>query len=188
KTVYDFFPRELAEGYHADDLAVQAAGVPVQDREEVIVTGGQKRYHSSTKVPLRDWSGKCAGLVVISRDVTAQRQAEQLLARERNLLRTLIENLPDHIFVKDTQSRFVLANRATLRSLGAESEEEVIGKTDFDFLPRDRAEQFFADEQRLIQSGQGLLNQSERVEDARREEGVLRAVKVAVSAGGWCER
>src|SRR5205807_170322 len=98
KTVYDFLPRDQAETHHADDLAVQAAGRPVQDREEVLVKEGQKRYHASTKVPLHDAGGKCTGLVAISRDVTAQRLAEQALARERNLLRTLIENLPDHIF------------------------------------------------------------------------------------------
>src|SRR5262249_31946723 len=98
KTVFDFFPREQAERYHTADSAVQAAGVPVQDREEVIDHEGHKRYHASTKVPLRDASGQCTGLVAISRDVTAHRLAEQALARERNLLRTLIENLPDHIF------------------------------------------------------------------------------------------
>src|SRR5262249_482354 len=142
KTVFDFFPQEQARRYHADDLALGAAQGAVQTGEELII-GGQKRYHASTKVPLHDSQGRFTGLVAITPDVTAERLGELALARERNLLRTLIENLPDYIYVKDLHSRFVLANRATVRALGAQTEEEVIGKTDFDFLPQERAEQFF---------------------------------------------
>src|SRR5262249_25530870 len=88
-----------------------------------------------------------------ARDVTGGKQAEEALAQERNLLRALMDHLPDHIFVKDRESRFVTANAATLRTLGAKSLDEVIGKTDFDFLPREQARQFYADEQAVLRSG-----------------------------------
>src|SRR5262249_15263631 len=71
----------------------------------------------------------------LEREVAERRQAEHSLAQERNLLRTLMDTLPDHAFVKDTHSRFVTANRATLHTLGAATPAEVVGKTDFDFLP-----------------------------------------------------
>jgi two-component system sensor histidine kinase/response regulator len=77
-----------------------------------------------------------------------------------------MDNLPDHIFVKDTDSRFVVANAATLHTLGAASMEEVVGKTDFDFLPRDRAEQFFASEQHILRSGEPMVNREELLIDA----------------------
>jgi two-component system, sensor histidine kinase and response regulator len=93
-------------------------------------------------------------------------RAAEALAQERNLLRTLIDHLPDHVFIKDTESRFVLVNEATVRTLGAASLEVVLGKTDFDFSPRERAEQFFADEQQVVNSGEPLFNREELVIDA----------------------
>ena len=95
-----------------------------------------------------------------------RRQASERLAAERNLLRTLMDNLPDHVFIKDAQSRFVTANTATLHTLGANKLEDVLGKTDFDFLPRERAEQYFADEQQVIRTGVPLVNREELVIDS----------------------
>lgn len=89
------------------------------------------------------------------------RPTEAMLGAEQNLLRTLIDNLPDYIFVKDTQSRFVLNNMAHAHVLGVVSPEEVIGKTDFDFFTPDLANQYYADEQELIQTGQPLVNREE---------------------------
>jgi PAS domain S-box-containing protein len=100
-----------------------------------------------------------------ARDITERKAIEEALARERNLLRTLMDNLPDHIFVKDTASRFVTANAATLHSLGAAREDEVLGKTDFDFLRRELAEQYFRDEQEVCRSAQLLLNREELLID-----------------------
>src|SRR5579883_3051415 len=100
-----------------------------------------------------------------ARDITERKAMEETLARERNLLRALMDNLPDHIFVKDTASRFLMANAATLRSLGASRQEEVLGKTDFDFLEREVAEQFHHDEQEVCRSAQPLMNHEELLID-----------------------
>jgi PAS domain S-box-containing protein len=101
--------------------------------------------------------------LITARDVTERRQAEEALARERNLLRTLMDNLPDHVFVKDTKSRFVTANAATLRTLRAASLEQVVGHTDLELLPRELAEQFYADEQAIVRTGKPLFNREEQV-------------------------
>lgn len=85
-----------------------------------------------------------------------RRQVEKALAQTQNLLRTLIDNFPDFIFAKDTKSRFVLNNEAHLRILGAETQEAVQGKSDFDFFPNELAAQYYADEQAVIQSGRPL--------------------------------
>ena len=68
-------------------------------------------------------------------DITDRKHTEKVLSLERNLLRTLIDNLPDYIFVKDTRSRFVTNNIAHRRVLKAATLDEVVGKTDFDFFP-----------------------------------------------------
>jgi PAS domain S-box-containing protein len=167
KTIFDFFPREQAERYAADDADVLREGKIVQDHEELFIDErGRQRCHSSTKVPLRGGDGQISGLVCIGRDVTDQRQAEQDLARERKLLRTLMDNLPAHIFVKDAQSRFIIANTATLHSLGMTRLEDVRGKSDFDFLPRERAQQFYDDEQHIIRTGEPMINHEELLIDA----------------------
>ena len=167
KTVFDFFPPELAERYDADDAATLAGGLPVQNLVEAIpLRTGESRLFEFTKVPLRDASGDLFGLVCIGRDVSEQREAERALAHERNLLRTVMDNLPDHIFVKDLDSRFVVANAATLDTLGVKSPDDVVGKTDFDFLPRERAEQFFANERLILETGEPMIDREELLIDA----------------------
>ncbi|MBC8095541.1 MAG: PAS domain-containing protein [Akkermansiaceae bacterium] len=75
------------------------------------------------------------------------------LAEQRNLLRTLIDNLPDEVFVKDTKGRVIINNRAHARSLGVEDPADAVGKTDFDCLPKAKAEQFRRSELILLNSG-----------------------------------
>jgi sigma-B regulation protein RsbU (phosphoserine phosphatase) len=158
KTVFDFFSPEVAERYHRDDLEVIRTGELLSNREEIQVDAhGQKRWVLTTKVPLHDADGRASGLICIERDITARRQAEESLASERDLLRMLIDNLPDYIWIKDTQSRFVLNNKAHLRALGCQSQQDAAGKTDFDFFSREVAERFFADEQNVLQSGEPML-------------------------------
>ncbi|MHB1425649.1 MAG: PAS domain S-box protein [Gemmataceae bacterium] len=116
-------------------------------------------------------------------DITERKVMEETLARERNLLRALMDHLPDHIFVKDTTSRFLTANASTLRSLGAARLEEVVGKTDFDFLERAMAEQFFRDEQEVCRSGQPLLNHEELLVDGTGQHKWLLTTKVPLRDG-----
>ena len=76
------------------------------------------------------------------------------------LLRTLVDNLPDSIYAKDAAGRKILANPADLKNLRRQTEAEVIGKSDFDLFPREVAERFFADDQKVIQ-GQAVINREE---------------------------
>jgi PAS domain S-box-containing protein len=83
------------------------------------------------------------------------------LQQQCELMRAILDNLPDHIYAKDRQGRFVLNNMAHSKSLGLPSPEVMLGKSDFDYFPRDLATQFFSDEQALIESGQPILNQEQ---------------------------
>jgi PAS domain S-box-containing protein len=154
---------------HPDD---QAATLAVMAR----TTGGSEVLSFDNRYRCRDGSYKWLSwtaapfqdrqlIYAAARDVTERKQTEEALAQERNLLRALMDHLPDHIFVKDRESRFVTANMATLRTLGANSLGEVIGKTDFDFLPREQARQFYADEQAVLRSGTAMLNREEQLAD-----------------------
>ncbi len=109
---------------------------------------------------LIDWGGRVARLVLVN-EVTDRRRAEQALAKERNLLRTVIDNLPDLVFVKDRNNRFVLSNRATAMYMGAESPDALLGKTDADFYPSEIAEQYHATEAEVFCTGKAVVNLEE---------------------------
>lgn len=87
------------------------------------------------------------------------------LRQERNLLRSLIDNLPDFVYIKDPGSRFILLNEAVRRHLGAATIQEVIGKTDFDFSPHELAGQYYADEQAILASNESRIGYEELIYD-----------------------
>ena len=124
---------------------------------------GRKILTFVSPVPILGPDGTFKGSFAVVTDITSRRQAEEALAAERNLLRTLMNSIPDYAFVKDRESRFVTTNTAHLKALGVASVAEVVGKTDFDFFPRDAAEQYYANEQVVMESGQPLLSKVEQV-------------------------
>jgi PAS domain S-box-containing protein len=94
----------------------------------------------------------------------------QFAHRRDLLLRTLIDALPDYIYVKNTEGRFIIANEAVARQLGFSSPDEVIGKSDFDLFPHALAARYRVEEQKIIQSGQGLHNYEGPTVDESKEE------------------
>src|SRR5439155_10737975 len=94
-----------------------------------------------------------------------RKEADEALEEERNILRTLIDTLPDAIYVKDTQSRFILGNVGVASLMGAAKTESLVGKTDFDFFPANLSQRYYADEQAVIESGKQLINREEPVVD-----------------------
>ena len=106
------------------------------------------------------------GFVLVTSLVDRRLSAQQLiLDNERKMLRGLIDNIPDFMYVKDAESRFVVANAHVARAAGVETPEELLGKTDFDFFPRELAKAFYEDEQNVIRSGQPLFNREEEIVD-----------------------
>ena len=97
----------------------------------------------------------------VDRDVTNRKRMERALVEERQMLRSLIDSLPDYIYVKDTEGRFLISNSANSRVLRAGDPEAPIGKSDFDFYPREEAAEYFAADQAVMKTGQPLVNQEE---------------------------
>ncbi len=97
------------------------------------------------------------------------RQRTSELAEQRNLLRTLIDHLPDGIFVKDVESRVLIDNVAHAQWLGLRDPVEAVGKTDLDCLPREQAQKFYAAEQELIRHGTEIAAE-ETIVDGRTGE------------------
>ena len=166
KTDFDLFPRELAERLHADDQKVIQGQSVINREEHFLDDEGREHWLLTSKLPLHDQDGKIIGLVGINRDIAEHKRAEQALAQERLLLRTLIDNLPDGIYAKDAAGRKTLANLADQKTMRCKTEAEAIGKTDFDFFPPEMAEKFWADDQKVIQ-GQPVVNREEFVLDEK---------------------
>ena len=95
-------------------------------------------------------------------DITERKQAEAALIGERHLLRTLMDNLPDYIYFKDRESRFIRTNKAHARVFGLSDPAQAIGKTDFDFFANEHARQAYTDEQELVRTGQPMLGKEEK--------------------------
>ena len=100
-------------------------------------------------------------IAALEQERDALQQQVETLAGECYQLRTLIDHLPDYIFIKDVDSRFVFNNQAHVELLGYASSDEVAGKTDFDIFPQEMAQRYFVDEQELIRSGQPLIGREE---------------------------
>ena len=111
-------------------------------------------------------------------DITAMKQAQDQIAQERNVLRALIDNTPDFIFIKDKEARFVNSNAANNLIPNVKTAEELRGKTSLDILPAHIGAQFVADDRAVLDTGQPLVN-AERISiDARGNERVMLTTKV----------
>lgn len=111
---------------------------------------GQAKFNEEGK-PLR-----MVGSIV---DIDDRKKAEIALAKERKLLRTIIDNIPVNVYVKDRESKKLLANRSEYEFLGARSEEEILGKTDFDFNTEEIASISIKEDKRVIETGEPMLNE-----------------------------
>ncbi len=99
-------------------------------------------------------------IITAFNNITERRQVEQLVAQERRLLRTVIDNLPDAIYAKDMQRRKILANLNDLTNIG-KPEAEVLGKTDEDVYPPESAARFLKDDLFVLETGQTLRAREE---------------------------
>jgi PAS domain S-box-containing protein len=170
KTLYDMMPHHQAE-QHAlmDEALLDQPGDQVYETT-VTLADGSPRDAIIHKATFNDADGQVRGIVGVIVDITEIKQAQEALARERTLLRTVIDNLPDAVYVKDAAARKVLANRADLANIGASDEAQVLGKTDLELYPAEVAARFFADDQAVLQSGEPVLNREESLANVAGEQ------------------
>ncbi|MEM9439576.1 MAG: PAS domain S-box protein [Pseudomonadota bacterium] len=123
-----------------------------------------KTYHISISgVPIYDDEGRFKGYRGAGTNITKEVEAQQALAKERNLLRAIIDNIPDAIYAKDRQARFTLKNAFDAKLMGAAKSDETIGKTDFDYYPKEIADELFQDDMQVMESGIPIVNKVEQL-------------------------
>ena len=97
--------------------------------------------------------------------IVAHLDSEQHWQAEREFLRAIINQVPDYLFVKDISSRFLVANRAVAADVGYADPDDLIGKDDFQLHPHELASQFYTDEQKVVRTGEPLIDVEQFIVD-----------------------
>jgi PAS domain S-box-containing protein len=172
QTALETLQSDLANDFAAE-LALTGGLLKVQEILEAVVL-------VSVIVALFFTVRSLVSVTVQEREDAILRQAHAERDDERKMLRALIDNIPDFMYVKDTESRFVLANAHLARTVGARTPEEVCGRTDRDYFPPEMANPFYEDEQRVMRSGQPLQNHEEKFLDEAGTEIDVLTTKVPI--------
>lgn len=122
---------------------------------------GEQMFIEGDYTCLYDSIGRITGHFGIQRDVTQNKLALQVIKNERKLLRTLIDNLPVTIYVKDQETRKIVANALDLEVMGILDESDVIGKTDLELFDSEIGQRGYEDDLKVIQTGQAVINREE---------------------------
>ncbi|MBI3414734.1 MAG: PAS domain S-box protein, partial [Verrucomicrobia bacterium] len=161
-TDFDLFPVALAQKYQRDDRRVIETLQTFETVEAHQTPEGDTRYVQVMKTPLFAHSGQVVGVQGIFWDVTERKKMEEDLAYERDLLQTLLDNVPDSIYFKDVQSKFIKCSKALAQRFGVSDARETIGKSDSDFFTREHWEPALRDEQEIIRTGKPLIGITEK--------------------------
>ena len=163
KTDFDIFSEEHARQAYEVEQKIIKTGIPFIDIEEK-ETFHEKgdRWVSTIKMPFYDKKGKILGTFGISRDITDKKMVENKLEKEMSFMNALMERIPDSIYFKDRNSRFVLINKAEAEKFGIKDPDEAVGKTDFDFFSEEHAKQAYDDEQNIIKTGRPIVDFEEK--------------------------
>jgi two-component system sensor histidine kinase/response regulator len=146
----------------AEEIARRKKGDKSSYEIPIVRADGAKRWIHLTAVSRFDSTGAYEGSFSTLQDFTDRYMLETELSRQRAFMQTLMDNLPDFIYFKDQESRFILNNKAHAKELGAGDPAEVLGKTDFDFFSEEHARKAFNDEQRIMRTGEPLINDIEK--------------------------
>jgi PAS domain S-box-containing protein len=142
-TPFVFFSGTLGEESAIDAVRSGAADYVIKDRVQ--------RLPMSVRRVLRE-----------AKERRERHRVEEALAQEQSLLRLLMENLPDHVYFKDLQSAFISVSRSKARSHGLEP-EQMKGRSDFEIFGPKHARRAFEDEQRIIRTGEPMIDVEEQI-------------------------
>jgi len=156
-TDHDMSWKPTADRYRADDREVMETGVAKIDYEEPQVrSDGSEGWLQTSKLPLRAGDGRIIGVLCTYEDITERKRAEEALRRSEQFLDSIVDNIPDMIFVKNASDlRFVRFNRAGELLLGR-SRDELVGKSDYDIHPKEEADFFAAKDREVLERAQLL--------------------------------
>lgn len=170
KTDFELFPENLAQIYRTDDLQVMNSGKVLHGVEEHETEIGERLWIERIKAPLMDPDSNIIGIQILFWDVTQRKKTEDALDHERFLMDTLLKNIPDAIYFKDTDGQYMRLSASLARKFGLGNESDAINKTDLDFFPPDVAARARKDEVKIIESGKPVISSIEKQTFADQQE------------------
>ena len=161
----DFFDLTISNQIRINDRLVMDEGKTVEAEEtNIIAQTGKARIYWTVKIPLIGNSGQITGMCGISTDITERRELELKVADQRQLLDTILNNIDSHVYMKDSQFRFLYVNANTANLFGLPV-EQIVGKVERDVIARDNAEQFELSDRQVFESGHKVCTQESYVDE-----------------------
>jgi PAS domain S-box-containing protein len=162
---FDYFTEERARPAFEEEQQIMRSDESVLGEvQKLTFEDGSIGWVNTSKLVLKDKFGRVIGTMGISRDITAQKEGEQ----DQALLNELLESIPDAIYFKDKKSRFIRVNKAMAEKYG-QAVDTLIGKSDFDLFTEAHARPSYADEQKIMRTGEAVVGKLEKkiFEDGR---------------------
>jgi PAS domain S-box-containing protein len=184
KTDGEFLDEESARKNREDEIRILASG---EGREGFIEkekqSNGGDAWVLTSKLPLRDKEGRIIGTFGVSSDITAMIVARQSLEKERNNLRTLLDSIPDSIYIRDRGGRYMVVNRALAELVGESDPDVVTGKTPHDYFPKTEADRFLSEDEAVMDAGETVINPNSAVRGTDGEIRFFLTTKVPMRDG-----
>ncbi len=155
----DIWPRDVALAYIDDDKEV-IAGKKQLNKEERGSNHVNGQWFDTFKTPVYDEQGQVVGTTGISRDITQSRKLQNEIIEQGNFLKALIDAVPDLVFIKDINSVYLGCNNAFAHRFIGMAEDEIVGKTDLDFVKDlDLAHWFLQKDREMLAAGETRMNE-----------------------------
>jgi len=158
-------------GADKDTFMIALEEVPVMTHEKFVKIA-QMLYAFTNELSSKAYQNR-----QLKQSIVERKRAEEELTQEQYLINTLLDNLPDHVYFKDRESRFIRINKAQAKFFGLDHPDKAILKTDFDFFTGEHAKQAYDDEQAIIKTGQ-LLSKEEKETHHDRPDSWVSTVKL----------
>lgn len=139
---------------------------------------GELYWEAAIISPITNNDGVITHYLAVKEDITLRKETEEAIQRNRILLRTVIDNLPDAIYFKDAEGRKVIANKADWTLMGYHSEAEVLGKTDLELFDSEIGMRGYRDDMAILKEDEPIINHEEAFTDPNGNECLLYTTKV----------
>jgi two-component system, cell cycle sensor histidine kinase and response regulator CckA len=182
-TDFEIFPAEVARQLRANDALVLETNRPVETIEIAPTPDGVSHAWLAYKFVVQESSGRrfLGGMAL---DITKHQQTEQTLRQQQCLLQNIIQHIPCAVFWKDTDGVYLGGNTRSAHDVGVNSPDELIGKTDLDFVfSREEAEFYRRCDREVMTTGRPLLDIEETQHRADGGKAFLLTSKVPLRDG-----
>lgn len=186
KNDFDYFDKDHAQQAFDDEQNIIRTETPIINKvEKIVKSDGSINWVSTTKLPFKNAQGETIGTFGITRDITELKQSQEelikhnkgleelqkTLAQEKMLLDTLLDNIPDFVYFKDMECRFIRISQSMVPLFKANTTSDLLGKSDFDFHSKEHAQKAYKEEHEIMEGKKKMINEvvHEKFDDGREQ-------------------